>query len=98
MGTTVFKETFHLSEIRDDNSVDLSLPSGSEILTVAEQFKDSKSLQVWYRCCPDAPKVSRKLFVVGTGNPAPNKSRASYISTAILGGGGLVLHFFDGAT
>lgn len=95
MGTTVFKETIHLSDIEEDDSVSLMLPSGAEILTVAEQFRGSRALSVWYRCCPAAEKVIRKLYIVGTGNPAPNKSNARYLSTVILADGALVLHAFD---
>ncbi len=94
MATTVYKETFHLKDIEGDK-VRLMLPAFSEIFTVAEQFKDSRTLQVWYRCATGNGKVERYIHVVGTGHPAPNKSQARYLSTVVLMGGSLVLHFFD---
>ncbi len=95
MTTTVHKETFHFNNIGIDGTVRLMLPVGAEILTVAEQFPGSGSMQVWHRCCPENSKVERAIHVVGTGNPAPNKSKARYLSTVILHSGALVLHFFD---
>lgn len=96
MTTVVYKETIHLPETGDE--ITLNIPAFAEILTVAKQFDNDTVLSVWYRCCPDTVKVDHKLWMCGTGHPAPNKSQARYISTVILFGGSLVLHFFEPVT
>lgn len=90
---TVHKETLQLADLHD--RTELLLPAFSEILTIAKQF-DDQSVSIWYRCALDAGKVPYVIYAVGTGHPCLPKHEAPYISTVILGGGSLVLHFFDG--
>lgn len=95
MATTIHKQTVLLSELNDVTY--LKLPAFCEILTVAKQ-SDEHSVSIWYRCSPDAGKVSHAIHVCGTGHPCPPKHEAPYISTVVFGGGSLVLHFFDGGS
>lgn len=92
--TTVWKETIHLRELSE--CFTFEAPAFAEILTVAKQYDSDNTMTVWYRCSVAATKVTRKLIVAGTGNPAPVKADARYISTVVLMHGSLVLHFFDG--
>lgn len=97
MVIAVHKQNIDLSkDIQSDSTVTLKLPVWSEILTVAEQDVGSGRLAIWYRCNPGLPSdCERTIHVVGTGHPCPPKVIARYISTVLLHGGALVLHFFE---
>lgn len=97
MGSAVHKQNIDLhKDIKGDSTVSLNLPPWSEILTIAEQDVGSGRLAVWYRCNPGLPSdCERTIHVVGTGHPCPPKVVARYISTVLLHGGSLVLHFFE---
>ena len=97
MGISVHKQSIDLNkDIDSDGTVRLNLPPWSEILTIAEQAAETGRLAVWYRCNPGLPSdCERTIHVVGTGHPCPPKVTARYISTVLLHGGSLVLHFFE---
>lgn len=76
-------------ELPTDDRVELALPQGAELLTVGVQ--DDK-LMLWARIDPSEPTVHRRFRVAGTGHPA---ATGTYVGTAMLYNGRLVLHVFD---
>lgn len=84
MNRTIWKSTLKVADVQE-----IEVPAGAEFLCVREQHEQ---ICVWFRCDPDSPKESRKIAIVGTGNPAPADGR--YLGTASLHGGQLMFHVF----
>lgn len=68
----------------------LTMPRRAELLDV--QFQ-SGAYVLWARVDDQYGQVSRRIFVCGTGHPAPP---GPYIATVQANGGAFVWHFFDG--
>ncbi len=75
-----------------DGRQEVTVPRGAEFLHFNTQFEVP---MLWFRCDPDAPKEKRLVVICGTGHPAPDPQRSTYIGTAILYNGSLVLHAFE---
>lgn len=86
--TTVYK---YQLQITDSQTV--MMPKGAEVLSVAAQ---GDSLSLWAKVNPDAPMEKRKFYVHGTGHKI-GAEVAIYRGTAMMYGGDLVLHVFEGA-
>lgn len=82
---TVWKKALELTEEQY-----VYVPGDAEILTAREQAGE---LCIWFKCNPDNPPRERKIYVVGTGHPAPEGAR--YVGTGFLYNGALVLHVFQ---
>ncbi len=85
MSRTIWKYTL---AIADD--VELCMPEGARILTVAEQHGLP---WLWAMVDPAAPKVARRLAIRGTGHPLGDVG--DYIGTFMLERGALVFHVFE---
>ena len=73
--------------------MNVELPEGAEILTVQAQYDEP---HIWALVNPDAPMVTRKFRLLGTGHPTEDDvSQDNYIGTFQLNGGGLVFHLFE---
>lgn len=72
---------------------DVEMPSGAMILTVAEQHNE---ICLWAKVNPNAERVKRKLFVVGTGHAELNGAE-TYLGSAQINNGNLVFHVFEPA-
>lgn len=77
-------------EITDRQAI--LMPKGAEILSVANQLE---SVCIWYKCDPDAEKVSRRFAVVGTGHLIDDRYHYKFIGTVLTHGGMLVWHVFE---
>ena len=82
---TVWKAT-----INPADAIVIEVPEGAELLCAREQYD---KICVWFRCESSHATELRRLYVVGTGGPAPATSR--YLGTASLHGGRLMLHVFE---
>ena len=77
------------TELKGQDVQDIEIPVGAEILTASHQ---GERICIWYRCDPDAPTEPRKVMLVGTGHPTVKDG--TYIGTAHLRGGLIVVHVF----
>lgn len=68
----------------------MEMPKGARLIHAGEQFQQ---VCVWAECDPDAPKVLRKVMAIPTGGRA---NGLTYVGSAILAGGALVFHVYDG--
>lgn len=68
-----------------------NMPKGAELLSVAIQ-RGVPTL--WFRCDPDAPKESRNLLLIGTGQAFPGNWR--FVGTMLTEDQNFVFHVFDG--
>jgi hypothetical protein len=73
---------------------DVEMPEGAEVLCAREQYGQPC---IWFRCDPDAPKVTRQFAICGTGHAAPSRDESRYVGTAHLCDGSLILHIFERA-
>lgn len=74
-------------------SIFIDAPKGGILLAVGAQGDD---VVAWFRCDPDAPKVSRHVAAYPTGVPLPEAcANAEYVGTVQMHDG-LVFHVFDG--
>ena len=74
----IYKYTLHITDL-----CDYDLPEGAEILSVAEQ---RGRLCMWALLNPNAPKKTRHIEIIGTGNPIVNDMGIDrkFIGTAIV--------------
>lgn len=86
---TIFKYTL---ETHDEQ--DVTLPVGSEILTVKEQYGD---ICLWALVDPgEAKKEDRRIRILGTGHSFEDDfERTRYLGTVLMSGGSLVWHIFE---
>lgn len=84
MPKTIWKAALKPTDIQT-----IEVPAGAELLCAREQHEQ---ICVWFRCDPAAPKETRDIAIVGTGNPAPEDGQ--YLGTASLSGGALMFHVF----
>jgi hypothetical protein len=67
------------------------VPTGAEIIHVAEQ---GGHVCMWYLCDESAPLEDREVAIAGTGH-AEVQEDWTYLGTAMMQGGRLVLHAFE---
>ena len=79
-------------EVPERDKFTLELPAGAEFLCVQRQFDGT---QAWFLLDPEAPKVTRRFSVAGTGHTILEAGRLSYLGTFQLHGGRLVFHLFE---
>lgn len=87
--TTVFKY------VLEPGVSAITIPEGAEILTVQVQ---REQLVLWALVDPTAPTEIREFRVMGTGHeigPEIGPDRHTYVGTAQLMGGALVMHVFE---
>jgi len=72
-----------------EDLVEVSMPKDSRILSLACQ---DGQICMWAKCDPDAPKVTRKFVIAGTGHPLPF-GLGEFIGTVLMGP--LVWHVFE---
>ncbi len=84
---TIWKFPLIVAQVQD-----IAIPAGARILTVQTQ---ADHVCLWALVESDAPKVTRRIAVIGTGNPAPDWGDLKYIATFQLHGGALVFHAFE---
>lgn len=79
---------------RVDDSFEVSMPAGAEVLHVEAQFETPC---LWALVDPTAAKVLRRFRLAGTGHPIsiPPRREFKHVGTFMLGGGSLVFHLFD---
>jgi hypothetical protein len=80
---------YTLAEVEND----VEMPQGAQILTVASQFNE---ICVWARVDPEAPRVTRTFYVVGTGC-SDLEGVGTYYGSALLDDGKYVFHVFERA-
>ncbi len=88
---TVWKYTLL---IEDEQTI--TVPRGSEILHVANQFADYQNqIEIWLRVpvADDVEMVQRRIRIAGTGHPVADWP---HVGTVITLNGQLVWHVFDG--
>lgn len=71
----------------------LTMPRGSEILSVGRESGESGSITLWAKVRPDGSPDNRIIYCRFTNDPAPD---GKYIGTVINTVYGVALHFFDG--
>lgn len=77
MNYTVWKYPLDLTDVQE-----VEMPSFTRPLVVGDQ---DGILTLWAWCDRDAPKVKRKIVIVGTGNRAPPPGNADYVGTVMMG-------------
>lgn len=76
-----------------EDRFELSLPQGSEVLTVQVQ-RDAP--QIWALVDPERPPEARRFRLAGTGHPITEQaSLGRYVSTFQMLDGQLVFHVFE---
>lgn len=81
--------TIHKYSLSVTDRALVAMPEGAKALHVAFQ---GEHLCLWALINPSKKLTKRYFRIVGTGHDAPAES---YIGTAIMEGGQLVLHVFD---
>ena len=94
---TVWKYIIDLDNVGRDDNIDVVMPSGAELLTVARTAPVAQpdldtTVTMWARVNPNNTRVERRLRIVGTGNPGAN---GVYLGTTIHFNGSGVFHIFD---
>lgn len=86
---TIWKFPLHIVD-----TVEIQMPRGAEILSVATQFGTPC---IWATVDPAAPVVTRRLYVRGTGHAlrAADGAGVRFVGTFFMHNGGLVFHLFD---
>lgn len=90
MNRRIYKYPFPTVDV-----VELRLPIGARVLTVAEQHGET---QLWADVDADARSELRTFRVIGTGHPVDRDDLPyadEYITTYQLLGGSLVFHVFE---
>ena len=70
----------------------IKMPEGAKVIRVGTQ--KSFHICLWVLVDPEAPKVSRMFYVVGTGHPIPKLYLTLYLGTVF--DGPYVWHVFGG--
>lgn len=84
--------TVHKWKVMFEDEQTLTLPAGSDIVSVDEQNQGI----VLYAIVTDSPKRENvKIYVHGTGHPV-NKGARRFIGTVKMHGGSLMFHVFEG--
>lgn len=79
--------------IKPDDYFEVSLPQGSQILTVDNQFENPN---IWALVDPEKPMVTRTFRLAGTGHPIDHtQGDLFYHGTIQLMGGALIFHLFE---
>lgn len=87
-------KTIHKYPFMLDDTVDIELPSGAEILDIATQRGvDIGSIYLWALVDPDAPMEIRRFIVRGTGHVVPDGA-PKHVATIQTDGGAFVWHVF----
>ena len=79
---------------------EIEMPQASKILHVDVQrvrHSDTEVVEqlfIWALVYPEAPKVRRKVYVFGTGNPYKTEGPVDHIGTVQMAGSALVWHVF----
>jgi len=76
-------------EIVDQQEVEMPAEAGG--IHVEMQ---NNQLCLWSMVDPEAPKVSVKIRVVGTGHPIPDADKLTHLGSCLMAGGALVWHVF----
>ncbi len=73
----------------------IQMPAGTVILAAQNQYGTPF---IWALVHTDRPTVTRKIIMVGTGQPFDtfNDWSKQYVDTLQMYGGRIVLHVFDG--
>lgn len=85
---TIWKTNLELTTTQD-----IEVPEGATMLCAREQ---GDNICVWYRCNTEAPKIKRRIYIIGTGHNAEITKGAVYLGTATMMGGALIFHVFEG--
>jgi hypothetical protein len=86
------KKTIHKYNVTMEDTFELKLPRGAQILTVQEQYGEP---QLWAVVDTSAPKEPRRFRLVGTGHPIDEKLNLSYVGTFQLDHGEFIGHLFE---
>jgi hypothetical protein len=70
----------------------LDLPIGATFLSVQVQHR---SPQCWFLLDPEAPKVTRRFVLLGTGHSVPEPRKLTHRGTFQIREGQLVFHLFE---
>lgn len=82
--------TVHKQTLMIETKQELLVPVNTEFLSVAVQNGD---ICIWYKCNPSVKKVTRKIYIHGTGHEISNID-AKFIGTILLADATLVFHIF----
>lgn len=72
---------------------EIVMPRGAVLISSAEQ---NGQVVVWAKVDSTAPRVTRILYVVGTGHSADHIVYLPFVGTVVTRAGALVWHLFDG--
>ena len=87
------KQVIWKQQIQITRQQEITLPVVSKFLSV--QFQ-GENLTVWYQCNPDSQAVTKKLYVLGTGEDIPENITIRHLGTVLEAGGALVWHVYEG--
>lgn len=80
--------------LRVDDSVEITMPEGAEILTIMVQ---NNQPCIWARVNTTADPEVRTFHVVGTGHEISDRYELRYVGSFQLVGGAFVGHVFEEA-
>ncbi len=75
-----------------NNEINIEMPKGAQILSVDTQFGKP---QIWAAVDPQAPNVTRRFRMTGTGHSIDEKANLYHIGTFQMDGGALIFHLFE---
>ena len=81
--------TVHKTVLKMEDEQEILVTEGAEFLHAQMQHD---LFCIWYRLDTDRPRRNRRIFVAGTGHPAP--ATAQHVGTLFLSGGTYVFHVF----
>lgn len=98
---TVHKYEVSLIDSGPGGALDVQMPMAAEILHAGCQFDYPARVQIWARVDDTTNMATRRIYVVGTGHPAPPRGEpipigGEHIASIITAAGSLVWHVFDG--
>lgn len=80
-----------------EDTFTLDLPTGAEVLTVANQGHPltGADLHIWALVDPAASPEPRAFRLAGTGHPIDTDAPLRYVGTVIMLSGSFVVHLFE---
>ncbi len=85
-------KTIYKYNVTLEDTFELKLPKGAQVLSVQEQYGDPV---MWAVIDTEAPKEKRTFRLVGTGHPIDPELNLAFIGTFQLDHGDFVGHLFE---
>ena len=71
----------------------VTLPKGAQVLSVGTQ---DELIHMWAIVDPDAARIEKNFHIVSTGEPCEHVRGMKFCGMAMMHGGSLIFHIFEG--